>query len=119
MEEGRQDNPISTHEYSQDLERDLCDQNQTNNSQSRSVAVWIAKIGIIILLLCVAAPIAGVAFFAIIFTGAAPEVVNAVVIFGVVLFVVVLAICGSRKWGFAIGVVALLGLVVAMNSFFG
>ena len=117
MEKSRQDNPISTHEHSQDPERDLCDQNQANNSKGSNVAVRVAKIGIIILLLCAAEPIAAFAFFAIIFTGAAPVVVNAVVIFGVVLLLVVLAIFGSRKWGFAIGVVAILALVVAMNSF--
>ena len=119
MKEGRQDSPISTDEHSQDLESDLGGQNKTNQAKGSNALVWVAKFGLIILLLCAVVPIAGFALFAIIVSGGAPEIVEAAVTFGVILLLVLLAIMGSKKWGLTFGGIALLVLLVAMTSFFG
>jgi hypothetical protein len=89
-----------------------------NDSKGSNALVWIAKFGLIIVLLCAVMPIAGFALFAIIVSGGAPEIMEAVVTFGVILLLVILAIMGSKKWGLAIGGIALLVLLVMMSSIF-
>ena len=118
MDEGRQNNPISTHEHSQDPERDPRDENQVDESKGRNVLVRIAKLGIVILLLCTVAPVAGILLFALILSGGSPDMTETIAVLGGALLLVILAIVGSKKWGLTIGVVALLALVVVIPTVF-